>query len=217
MSWIFNKSKNKYLISDNDKLFSGSGFIIIEKSINPTVLLVETKHNCEDMGGALNANLFNEHNGLLRNAIQEVYEETHCLFDLSNLVEYDNYVDILSSTSYYRCYFVIVKNINNVCNLFDHNNNLLKHILTGKQWTETHKLHKFYFKDLVKCVSNNNPMCPNTGGKVFTLRSRTIKCLVALLKNKNLVDKLDNKHYKSTISKEVRHSLLKNTYVIKID
>lgn len=204
--WVFQNNNGKYMLMNNNKKYSGSGFIIFEENDNnPYILLVITKSDrdnsfiCEDMGGGIGRDFIASFDTPFLNAVKEVYEESLCLFRFYNSNK-SKYLDISTpDDSIYRCFYIMIKNIDNLSNLnnlFEHNKKIVRNITTGDEWNETYGLVRFYVKDIFTAIlenpNNEEIKCQSIDGKNYSIRKRTVRCLRKLIENRNIIKYISN-------------------------
>ena len=183
-------------------MFSGAGVLIF---INDYVLLFRerTSKGYTEPGGRYDQ----KHTTIEDAAIDELYEETCCLFDINRLEHKNNFVDVVTKReTLYRMYVInIVDDIDDIEDKYYANLNRLIDMRAKKYYLET---------DTITCVKIEDIL---SGKKhIRDLYNNKIKLRDRLTLNvRELFDKIENvKPLNVYVKKVIKHNGLE-TYLLK--
>lgn len=183
-------------------MFSGAGVLIFQ---DDNILLFRERKSKRytEPGGKFDK----KHDNIEDTAIDELYEETCCLFDIRNIEKRNNYVDIEYIKGYlYRLYIINIHDkIEDIEDTYKQNLKRLVQINAEKYYLETDDVVFVKVDDILK----NNKNIIGDNGKKIKLRHRVKMGVSALF------DEIENiKPLNVTIKKIIKSHGLK-TYLLK--
>jgi len=190
---IDKKSRNNLtLYSPEGDAYKGSGMLIFT---NDKVILFEDRASCQDSGGKLDKHLADGSLLLVKNAMNEAYEESAKTLNFSK-VNFDKleFIDIFHKDSYYRCYLICIDEIYDIAKIFRKNRKILVGQKAEYGFLEMNRVRLIEFNKLKKCAKENK------GSEKYKICDD----LIIRLRTCQIINKITDELYQKVLKKSYK-------------